>query len=132
MKLKTYLVQLLIAVALVLPMMGCPSGPPTLALGVWVFTISTTGGGDQEPALTLLAGGQTETPSPLPPGVSEMFSGVLTWAQNGSAFSLNQVIGVNNEVLHTGTVQSSSAMSGTWTRTLGGVGSGTWSAVLLP
>lgn len=122
-----------LAVMLATSMLGCPgpSGPPAISLGTWLFTISETGNPDSHPALILQSGGQTQDPMPMPPQADSSFSGTLTWMQNGSTFVLVQVISVNNEIEYTGTVQSSTSMSGTWMRTAGGVDSGTWSAVKL-
>jgi len=130
---KTPIIKMFIAATLALTAMSCPpSTPPAIATGLWLFTISTPGVGDETAALILQAGGTTANPVPMPPGASDEFSGTLTWAQNGSTFSLHQVISVNLETLYTGNVQSNTIMNGTWMRTVGGVGSGTWSAVLLP
>ncbi len=125
-----YAIKAFVVVAMALPMMSCPSGAVAIVLDVWVFTVSTTGGGNDVAGLSLLPGGQTATPNPMPAGATDEFSGTLTWTQTGSTFSMSQVIGVNNEIGYTGTVQSSTSMSGTWSRTAGGVGSGTWSAML--
>ena len=127
-----YAIRSVAILAVVVAMTGCPSGPPTLAIGTWLFTISETGMADQHPSLTLLAGGQTQEPMPMPPQADSTFSGTLTWQQNGSSFVLNQVISVNNELQYAGTVQTSTSMSGTWMRTAGGIDSGTWSATRLP
>jgi len=126
-------VQAAVAAVFAVSTMGCPgpSGPPAIALGTWLFTISETGTPDTQPALILQNGGQTQDPMPMPPQADSSFSGTLTWMQNGSTFVSNQVISVNNEIEYTGTVQSSTSMSGTWMRTAGGVDSGTWSAVKL-
>lgn len=129
---KHYALGLLVLVAMVLPLSGCPTAPPAIAIGTWLFTVSETGEPDQHPALVLLNGGQTQDPVPMPPQADSSFSGTSTWLQNGSSFVLNQVIGVNNELQYSGTVQSSTSMSGTWMRTAGGIDSGTWSAVKLP
>jgi hypothetical protein len=130
---KTPIIKMVIPATLALMAMSCPpSTPPAIATGVWLFTVSTTGGGDDLAGLTLLPGGQTENPVPPPATATDEFTGTLAWAQNGSTFSLSQVIGVNNELLYTANVQSSTSMNGAWMRTVGGVGSGTWSAVLVP
>ena len=67
----------------------------------------------------------------MPPQASDEFSGTLTWMQNGATFTMSQVVSVNNELLYTGTVHTSTSMSGNWMRTAGGTASGTWSAVKL-
>jgi hypothetical protein len=111
-------------------MAGCPptSGPVAILPGLWIFNVSNTVGGTDVAGLTILAGGATEIPSPPPAGTTDEFSGSLTWMQTGSTFVLDQVVTTNNELRYTGTVQSATQMSGTWERTAGGVGNGTWSA----
>ena len=118
----------MVALAL-LTMAGCPpSAPVSILPGLWIFNVSNTVGGTDVAGLTILAGGQTEIPNPPPPGAPDQFAGTLTWVQNGSTFVLDQVVTTNNELRYTGTVQSATQMSGTWERTAGGIGSGTWSA----
>ncbi len=129
---NTRLLKATVMIVLALTMAGCPAtGPASVALGNWLFTITTPNVGSETAARTLQAGGATENPVPMPPQASDEFSGTLTWMQNGSAFTMSQVISVNNELVYTGTVHSSTSMSGNWMRTAGGTASGTWSAVKL-
>lgn len=129
---KIRILKTAVTIVLACSMMGCPAaGPISVSVGLWLFTITTPNVGTETAARTLLAGGQTENPVPKPPQASDEFSGTLTWMQNGSAYTMSQVISVNNELVYTGTVHSSTTMSGNWMRTAGGVLSGTWSAVKL-
>lgn len=125
---KVRCLRILLIVFLFLPLSGCPV--PSVALGIW--SIRSDGGSPS--ALTLLQGGQTEIPAPLPPGIIFAFGGQATWQQIRSTFTLTQdFTGPTTQFVYTGTVNSSSSISGTWEKTVGTPPeSGTWTAELLP
>jgi len=109
---------------------GCP--PTQVEKGVWLFTtrlpVGATASLNIVAALTLLDGGQTEIPDPAPPEQQHLILGTITWMQNGSTFTMNQVDGAATYI-YTCTVDSSTSMEGTFTKTEGvEVTEGTWTA----
>lgn len=111
----------LFVIALLVSFSGCPRGI-VISKGVWLFTVD----GDVFVGLTLGNGGMAETPNPLPLEAETNFNGTLSWAQNGSTFTLTQVSG-SLIAEYTGTVDTStSIINGTWMQIAGGSASGTW------
>jgi hypothetical protein len=109
---------------------GCP--PTQVEKGVWLFTtrlpVGATASLNIVAALTLLDGGQTEIPDPAPPEQQHLILGTITWMQNGSTFTMNQVDGAVTTI-YTATVNSRASLEGTFTQTEGAtVKMGTWSA----
>ena len=125
---KVRCLRILLIVFLFLPLSGCPV--PSVTLGIWLIALN----GGSPSALTLLQGGQTEIPDPIPPGIISGFGGQSTWEQRRSTFTLTQdFTGPTTQYTYTGTVNSSSSISGTWEKTVGAPPeSGTWTAELLP
>jgi len=119
--------RVLLIVFLFLPLSGCPVSSVTL--GIWKIRLD----GGSPSALTLLPGGQTEPPDPLPPDIIAAVGGQVTWEQRRSTFTLTQdFTNPDAQYVYTGTVHSSSSISGTWKSTVGPPQSGTWTFELLP
>ncbi len=125
---KSYFCRVLILIALVVPLSGCPI--PVLALGVWSIALGFKGTDEElQVAIQILENGQTKDPDPLPAGADTTFKGTVTWMQDG-----RDVLLIEDFMTHTvnyfGTVQSSGQMSGDWVDN-SNQDTGSWSAVLV-
>lgn len=113
--LKVWMVIALL-IALVVCQSGCPGGS-NVALGLWLMSLdeSTLFAG-----FALLADGQVDefAGSGAPPGASSIFTGELTWQQNGTEFVLLQD-GLSRDRIFNATLHSPTYMTGTW-QDLGG------------
>ncbi len=121
-------VAMLVFVALV-PLSGCPFAPPIM-LGVWLFSLD---GSAQLIGAEFLENGEMEEFELMnePPGADLLFGGEVTWQQNGKEITLLQDT-ANTDRLFSGTVESSTRISGTWMNIAGTIASGTFTAEKAP
>ncbi len=99
-------------------------------LGVWLFSLD---GSAQLIGVEFLENGQMEEFELMmePPGADLLFGGEVTWQQNGNEITLLQDT-VNTDRIFSGTVHSSTTISGTWMNLSGMVDSGTFTAMKSP
>lgn len=111
---------------MLLPLTGCP-GVPSLAYGVWFFTtqnissVPVAGIGQ-----IIMQNGFTTPAPPGYPGDVNTFGGPLTWQQSGNMITL--VMDLDPDFIFTGTIESSTSMSGTFRKDGDTTPQGTWSA----
>ena len=121
------LVNTLLLIALAVGFSGCPA--TSIALGTWVFIVKESGQDSEVRATVLAAGGQILVPVSQPE-VADFVSGGSGWAQNGSTFTMDSP---GENLLFTGTVHSSTSMTGTVALDSNpSVPIASWAGVLLP
>jgi len=123
--------RFLVAVALIVPLSGCP-GATSISLGTWLVTVNFTGQASFALAFGLAANGQVQAPNPVPPIADDfpMLGG--SWAQSGPTFTMTETK-IGEDWLYTGTIHSSTSMNGTWAQANNpSQVSGEWVAAWIP